>query len=170
MKSLNGQQIVDQKIVTKVTNKENIQQVGVDLNVIEISRILGGGCIPTEGKTSLPETETVPLEKWLVPVEKNVWALRPGVYEVKFSQGCNIPKDFYALIRQRSSLLRCGGLLHSSVFDPGFQTENIGTVIVVHALLNIEYNARIAQMYVHSNNDVENLYDGQFQGDAQRKA
>ena len=52
--------------------------------------------------------------------------------------------------------------------DPGFSTDNIGTVMNVHERIFIEQDARIAQMYFHENSEGE-LYDGQFQNDKQRK-
>ena len=86
------------------------------------------------------------------------------------AQGCNIPEDVTLLIRQRSSLLRNGASLHSSVFDPGFATDSIGTVLTVTTQLRIEQGARICQIYGHENEPVnkEDLYNGQWQNDSQR--
>ena len=72
------------------------------------------------------------------------------------------------MVRQRSSLLRNGAIIASSIFDPGFKTDNIGTVMIVTKDIFIEKDARIAQMYFHENSEGE-LYDGQFQNDKQRK-
>lgn len=172
---LNGKELVRKEIITNVP-KENIAQVGVDLNVIAIEKITQGGfgIIPVKGKTTL-----VSYEKVIATTvtkgsnehdfyETDVWLLSPGMYNVTFKQGCKIPNDVMLLIRQRSSLLRNGVILHSSVFDPGFETNNIGTMIVVHHPIEIECGARIAQIYGHSCLPVENLYDGQFQNDKQR--
>jgi dUTP pyrophosphatase len=97
------------------------------------------------------------------------WYLEPGAYEVTLSQGCKVPADKFLLIRQRSSLLRNGAILHSSVFDAGFETTSIGTVMFIQTPICIEYEARIAQIYAHDSNIVENLYNGQWQGDKQRE-
>ena len=99
------------------------------------------------------------------------WYLSPGSYEVTVAQGCNIPADHTMMIRQRSSLLRSGGIIHSSIFDPGFKTDQMGTFMTVHRSIFIEEGARIAQAYVHPNTEVDEkeLYDGQFQGDKNRK-
>jgi dUTP pyrophosphatase len=168
---LNGKEIVARGIVTGKIEEENIQQVGVDLNVIEISQIFGGGIIPVKGKTRLGGSERVKrVSGKELELDNMCWMLDPGAYSVDFAQGCDIPADFVLLIRQRSSLLRNGSILHSSVFDPGFSTDKIGTVLIVHAPILIEYGARIAQAYVHPCTEVqvEDLYEGQFQNDKQR--
>ena len=84
------------------------------------------------------------------------------------NEGCNITADRTAMVRQRSSLLRNGAIIASSIFDPGFHTANIGTVMIVTNTIFIEKDARVAQMYFHKNNEGE-LYEGQFQNDKQRK-
>ena len=71
-------------------------------------------------------------------------------------------------IRYRSSLVRCGAIVHSGQFDAGFKTDAMGCFLQVIRPLHIEEGARIAQAIVFESNDVENLYDGQWQGDKQR--
>ena len=169
---LNGKELVENGIIFGNIEEENIAQHGVDLNLIKIERIVGAGIIPYKGKTQLPKYEQI--KPRLVPFESLEdevlsWHLQPGTYSVTFQQGCRIPNNQMLLIRQRSSLLRCGTFLHSSVFDAGFETQNIGTVIVVTLPITIQYNARIAQIYNHECTAVENLYNGQFQNDKQRK-
>ena len=158
---LNGKEMVSRGIITHVP-LDNVQQHGIDLNLIEVQRLRGCGLIPKEGKTQLPEYVTID------PID-GVWHLHPGVYSITFEQGCRIPKDTMLLIRQRSSLLRNGGILHSSVFDAGFETSYIGTVMVLHHEVKIEVGARIAQIYNHDCLPVENLYNGQWQNDKQRQ-
>lgn len=166
---LNGKEMMSKGIITNV-HSENIQQHGIDLNVIQIQRMTGTGAI-LKSKTILPKYEDV--ETALSPSSVNgsgaFWTLTPGPYNVMFEQGCNIPADAMLLIAQRSSLLRNGVILHSSVFDAGFKTDNIGTVIVVTRPVIIEYGARIAQIFNHECTLVENLYNGQWQNDKQRK-
>jgi deoxycytidine triphosphate deaminase len=159
---LNGKEIVARGIVTNVP-EENVSQHGVDLNLIKVERIISIGMIPVKGKTALPEYEEV------LPID-GIWHLNPDVYNITFDQGCKIPNDVMCLIRQRSSLLRCGGQLHSSVFDAGFETENIGTFMVILHPVRIEVRARVAQIYNHATDPVENLYNGQFMRDQQRRA
>lgn len=158
---LNGKEMFKKGIITNVP-EENISQHGIDLNLIKVEKLQGVGDIPIKGKTKLPIYIEVDFSA------DNYWCLQPGTYNITFQQGCKIPKDQMLLIRQRSSLLRNGGVLHSSVFDAGFETSNIGTVMVLTHPVNIEVGARIAQIYNHETTPVENLYNGQFQRDQQR--
>lgn len=158
---LNGKEIVERGIITKVPNS-NIAQHGVDLDLIKVERVVGIGKIPLIGKTQLPDYQEV------LSID-GVWRLNPGTYNITFNQGCKIPNNTMLLIRQRSSLLRCGGQLHSSIFDAGFETENIGTFMTLFHPIDIEVGARVAQIYNHETTPVENLYSGQFQKDQQRK-
>lgn len=168
--NLNGKQIVEQGIVTNVTNPECIQQVGVDLELIKVEQVFGGGIVPKQGKTVLAKREEV-IPHTVANGQSNadVWRLEPGVYDITLAQGCKIPANQRLQIIQRSSLLRNGALLVSSMFDPGFETNNIGTILHVRVPITIEVGARIAQAYVTGVNDVDNLYEGQWQGDKQRE-
>lgn len=171
MSNLNGKQIVEQGIITKVDNQECIQQVGVDLEIIAISEILGAGIIPKDGKTRLGQYIPQQLVDCPNPNDDKTtkgWYLQPGVYDITLKQGCKIPADQRLQILQRSSLLRNGVLLASSMFDSGFETDNIGTVIHVRVPIYIHFEARVAQAYTTAVNEVENLYDGQWQKDSQR--
>ena len=161
LSNLNGKELHENEIITNVES-ENISQHGIDLNVVKIEKIVGNGFIPAKGKTQLPQYEEV-------KPHNNVWELQPGLYNITFKQGCNIPNGQMLLIRQRSSLMRCGGSIHSSVFDAGFKTSNIGTFMQVIYPLKIEVGARVAQIYNHKTDLINNLYEGQFQNDQQRK-
>lgn len=159
---LTSKEILEEGLITGPLREDNISQVGIDLNVVKIERIGEGGHIPAKGKTKLA--------KYYEPEEKDgSWILSPGSYNVEFEQGCKIPSDVTLLIRQRSSLMRNGAFIHSSVFDPGFKTDSLGTVMIVMNYMTVEKGARLCQIYGHRHNPVEKLYDGQFQSDKQRK-
>ena len=157
-----------QQMLTGQIKKDNIQTHGIDLNVIELQKIHGGGAIPKTGKTTLAKYEKVELTTDREQ-QKNYWILSPGPYDVKFAQGCKIPLDAMMLIKQRSSLLRNGTILQSSLFDAGFETQNIGTVMIVHVPILIEYQARVGCAYAHRCEKVQDPYDGQWMNDKQRK-
>lgn len=162
---LNSKQLQD--IITNIDNDKCIQQVGIDLELVEVCSVEGRGII-LKDKTILPKyhkIESVNLDN------KRGWLLDPGYYEVRFKQGCVIPDNIVLKIRQRSSLLRSGTNLHSSIFDPGFETDSIGSFIQVTHPIFIEEGARIAQIYGHFCEPVDDSlkYNGQFQKDIQRK-
>lgn len=187
--NLTGKQIVDQGIITGHIDVNNVQQHGVDLNVVHIQSMKGVGFIPSDLSklttklvtyedvisqevvvSEVNDTSSLMLSEKRTDLKKvAVWKLDVGAYNVTMEQGCQIPENQRMQIVQRSSLLRNGTILASSIFDAGFKTANIGTVIIVSHPILIEVGARIAQAYVSSSNKVENLYDGQWQEDKQRK-
>jgi len=98
------------------------------------------------------------------------WLFYEGVYDITFNEGCKLPSNRVAFIKQRSSLYRNGAIINSPVFDPGFETEFMGTVMAVNVPIFVEEDARVAQIYFHTCGEVagENLYNGQWQQDKQR--
>jgi len=170
---LNAQQILEEGLLKLENSHGKPAQVGYDLSLREVNQIGYRGTPDSRiGKVLKDKTELATY----TPIElKNVdgargWFLYPGAYDITFNEGCKIPEDRVGLIRQRSSMLRNGTVLHSSVFDPGFETTFMGTVMVVNEVIFIEENARVAQIYFHPCVPVakEDLYNGQWQGDTQR--
>lgn len=176
---LTAQEILDQKILNLTNTEGSPAQVGYDLSIAKISEIEKPGMVFIE-KTRQPVLrEIVPRlvsDSRIHPeVEGNenkyrwMWRLKKGAYDVVFNEGCDIPANLSGFIRQRSSLLRSGVLIQSSIFDPGFKTEQMGCVMIVtEDGFQVERDARVAQIYFHEHNPVAELYVGQYQGDKQR--
>jgi deoxycytidine triphosphate deaminase len=180
---LNAEQISEQGLIKVTNSKGKPAQVGYDLSAKSINVIGDPNRDPTElvyTTTTQPQIGMVLKEKTILNVYTPVvlkkidgregWLLYPGAYDVTFHEGCKIAEDRVGMIRQRSSLLRNGAIIASSIFDPGFETENMGTIMIVTATIFIEKDARVGQMYFHECDAVaeENLYQGQFQNDKQR--
>lgn len=169
---LNAQRILSEGLLKLEHAHGKPAQIGFDLSLKQVNKIGTNGLDGKIGKVLKDKTE---LTKYTPQPLLNLdgatgWLLYAGVYDITFNEGCKIPEDRVGLIRQRSSMLRNGTVLHSSVFDPGFETDFMGTVMVVNETIFIEENARVAQIYFHECIPVseENLYTGQWQGDAQR--
>ena len=163
---INAQQIIEKGLLKLESSKGKAAQIGYDLSLKAVNKIGNVGKV-LKDKTELASYE--PIEK--VQLDGHTgWLLYPGAYDITFWEGCDIPSNYVGLIRQRSSMLRNGTVLHSSVFDPGFSTEFMGTVMVVNETIFVEEDARVAQIYFHECTPVgeENLYNGQWQGDKQR--
>ena len=166
---LNADQIVEKGLLKLEQSKGKKAQVGYDLSLQTVKQIrqnpqdkIG---VVLKDKTNLADytvTQKVQLDGSMG------WLLYPGTYEITFWEGCKLPSDYVGLIRQRSSLLRNGTIIHSSVFDPGFETEFMGCVMRVNEAIFIEEDARVAQIYFHECNPVKELYDGQWMHDKQR--
>lgn len=158
---LTGEQIIERQIISNYT-PEAVQQQGVDVRVSNIKTINGIGVIPAEGKTHLPTyIDAV--------TDKNRWILPVGYYEVELMEGIHMPNNAALVYKTRSSLVRCGAVVESGQFDAGFDTSKAGCFLIVHRPIVIEKGARIAQAIVHESAPVNNTYEGQFQGDKQRK-
>jgi deoxycytidine triphosphate deaminase len=171
---LNAEQILEQGLIKTELSKGKPAQVGYDLSAKSIN------AIGKDEFNSRPNIGMVLKDKTILnnytPIETKTidgvegWLLYPGAYDITFHEGCKIASNRVGMIRQRSSLLRNGAIIASSIFDPGFETDNMGTIMIVTATIFIEQDARVGQMYFHECDGVaeENLYNGQWQNDKQR--
>ena len=169
---LTGRQIVDKGIISNYI-EEGVQQQGVDVRLKNIFTLDGMGYIPRSGKTYKPKSNLI--EEWLKDDangnDDQFIHLDPGYYEIEFEESCNIPSNYVLNFKTRSSLVRCGALVHSGQFDAGFQTENMGAFLQVIRPITLEKGARLAQAIVNETYEVQDddLYNGQWQNDKQRK-
>jgi deoxycytidine triphosphate deaminase len=176
---LNAKQIIDEGLLLLEHTQGKPAQVGYDLSLKAVQKV--GTSMSNSpynvsrdnriGKVLKDKTE---LTAYSLMVTINLdgvegWLLYQGVYDITFWEGCKIPDNRVAFIKQRSSLYRNGAIINSPVFDPGFRTDNMGTLLYVHETIFIEVNARVAQIYFHECVSAE-MYDGQWQGDKQRSS
>ena len=175
---LNVKQIIDEGLLKLEHTKGKPAQVGFDLSLKAVNKVGYNPQIDPEtlnksgkiGKVLIDKTELTDY----TPVEplnldgRRGWLLHEGTYDITFNEGCKIPANRVAFIKQRSSMWRNGTLINSPVFDPGFETEFMGTIMLVTETIFIEENARVAQIYFHECDSAE-LYDGQWQNDKQRQ-
>ena len=133
-------------------------QVGYDLTLKGVKQINGGMVLAD--KTIVEDyTEIFPTQG---STGKYLYKLEPGTYSLTFEQGCKLDNTHTAFVRHRSSVLRCGGIITSGVYDPGFEVDEMGAVLIATRSITIEKGARVAQIIMMENNPAE-LYDGQFQ-------
>ena len=176
---LNAKQIINEGLLLLEHTQGKPAQVGYDVTLKAVQKIgnrIGGGAYNLNnggkiGKVLKDKTELTtytPIESINLDGVEG-WLLYEGVYDITFNEGCNIPDNRVAFIKQRSSLYRNGAIINSPVFDPGFITDNMGTLLYVYEPLFIEINARVAQIYFHECVSAE-MYDGQWQGDKQRSS
>ena len=176
---LNAKQIVDEGLLLLEHTKGKPAQVGFDLSLKAVQRIGNslanspynvskGGKVGKVLKDKTELTTYTPVDSINLDGVSG-WLLYEGVYDITFNEGCNIPDNRVAFIKQRSSLYRNGAIINSPVFDPGFKTENMGTLLYVHETIFIEQDARVAQIYFHECVSAE-MYNGQWQNDKQRSS
>jgi len=154
-------------IIESEYSKQN--QVGIDLSVQKIERILDKAVFVLKDKTIVrPEYfEEEELATMVInDVEHIGWLLIPGSYALTFNEKCNIPSYATGFIQSRSSIYRGGSFISSPLWDPGFTTKDnfMGTTMIVTQDIFIEKNSRVCQIFLHENYLPEKTYDGQFQG------
>jgi deoxycytidine triphosphate deaminase len=174
---LNVKQVIDEGLLLLEHTKGKPAQIGYDLSLKAVQKIgnkIGGGVYNLSrgskiGKVLKNKTELTTytsLDTIMLDGDEG-WLLHEGVYDITFNEGCKIPDNRVAFIKQRSSLYRNGAIINSPVFDPGFETEFMGTLVYVYETIFIEKDARVAQIYFHECESAEK-YDGQWQNDKQR--
>ena len=174
---LNAKQILEEGLLKLSETKGKAAQVGYDLTLKSVNKVgnrIGDTNVYTSGKIGKVLKDKTELTTY-TPVNTikldgvEGWLLHPGVYDITFWEGCKLPEDRVAFIKQRSSLYRNGAIINSPVFDPGFETDNMGTLLYIHEPLFIEKDARVAQIYFHECVSAE-MYNGQWQNDKQRNS
>jgi len=154
---------------------EQLQQVGIDLRLEDVSKIDGQSFIPSQGKSHIAQPRRLRSHMYREQIgdsnpdrtdTKNIaaegWILEPGFYEFGLIEHCKIPQGYLAHIWGRSSLVRSGTLALSMVYDPGFESQ-LSVPAIVHVPIHISYHARVAQI-VFEEVGGERIYDGQYQG------
>ena len=158
---LSSKEILEKGIIIP-SEHSKAAQVGIDLSLAKVEKITGGSVVFKDNTVINPEffheVSTIKVDG------KDCWELEPGTYAITFNEGCNIPENYTGFILHRSSLYRTGTQIVSPVWDPGYKTDQMGTVMVVNVKLIIEKNARACQILFHENSKVDELYDGQWQG------
>lgn len=166
---LTCEQAMKEGLLVLDNTKGSPAQVGYDLSVKEIRQVESAGAI-FKTSTNAPILSP-PLETEVDFVTgKEVYYLEPGVYDIVFWEGCNLPNDVTGKVVHRSGVNRNTGIIASAIFDPGFRTDNIGCMMYLFMNLTIEKNSRLAQITFDRHAPVDKPYDGQWQGDKWRDA
>jgi dUTP pyrophosphatase len=145
------------------TDYHKVNQVGIDLSVKKIEKIIGGVMVFQEKTVVNPELF---INVGLTNIEgRKMWRLERGTYALTFNEGVKIPANATGFITSRSSIYRGGAKINSPIWDPGFETREMGTTMFLNAeTIFIEENARVCQFYMITNPIPQELYNGQFQG------
>jgi len=164
---LNGQNIIEAGIIIP-SEYSKVSQVGIDLSLAKVEKIKEGSHIYKDRTDINPDGFKTVEPGTFYDVETgrqlDAWKLKKGVYAITFNEGCNIPAEYTGTILHRSSLYRTGTIIVSPIWDPGYKTEKMGTVMIVNVDLFVEVNARVCQISFTENQLVTDLYNGQWQG------
>lgn len=156
---LTGKEVA-QHLIT-IHDYHKVNQVGVDLSVCKIERILGGVRVFVDKTVVSPDCYQLMYSQNIEG--RKMWMLQEGAYALTFNEGVKIPANATGFITSRSSIYRGGARISSPIWDPGFETQQMGTTMYVEEMIFIEENARVGQFYMIKNPTPDELYNGQFQ-------
>lgn len=139
-----------------------IGENGVDLTVGKVSRFLSKGAVDFTNK------ERVISRAQDLDFDGAGWLeLEAGAYRVEYNETVNLPKNIIAIAMPRSSLIRCGVALITSIWDAGYSGRGKSTLTVLNPKgFRVKRNSRIAQLVFFSmTGPSEKGYGGVFQGE-----
>ena len=159
---LNRQEILERILEDNLVQgfadaKSQVQPAGFDLTVEKVFAYESQGAIDFDNKDrKLSETEELAWGKdgWL--------ELKQGVYKLQFAEEVSLPADLAAMTILRSSLMRCGCILHQGYWDPGYHGKGEASLIVPEHGLRLKKGAKVAQMVFMrvSGGGTDQLYEG----------
>ncbi len=91
------------------------------------------------------------------------YRLDPGGYVAGYGETVRVPEGHVGFVYPRSSLMRNSCMLHTAVWDAGYEGRGEG-LLEVHRPVELEPGCRIAQ-FVLAEADHEETYDGSYQGE-----
>ncbi|MFH1106482.1 MAG: deoxyuridine 5'-triphosphate nucleotidohydrolase [Candidatus Micrarchaeota archaeon] len=158
---LNRQEILERILKDKLVQgfadaKSQIQPAGFDLTVEKVSAFKTQGAIDFDNKErKLSDTAEL---KW----NDDGWLeLGQGSYKVQFAEEVTLPADVAAMTILRSSLARCGCVMHTGYWDPGYHGKGEASMIVPEKGLKLKKGAKLAQMiFVKMSGTPDQLYEG----------
>ena len=162
MSVLTGKEIIERNIVQNLIDpSKQVQPVGIDLTVQKIESYRSNGTIDFDNsKRELPRMSD--------PGKiDNYWLLPKGAYLITFNEIVSVPDNAMGIARARSTLLRLGATVETSVWDPGYKGKS-QSMLVVHNPNGIKIydNAKVIQIvFISLNKSSETLYNGRYQGE-----
>lgn len=156
---LNKTQILDrireESMITEYVDLgEQLQPNGFDITIKDLSMYIEAGTIDFDN------TERK-IPRCLPFVQYYKYHLQQGAYLIDFNEHIRIPSDLIAIARTRSSLLRVGAHIPSSVWDAGFDGYSQGMLVVNNNYgINLIKNARVLQLIFMTRDDDESMYKG----------
>jgi len=144
---------------------QQLQPASVDLTVEKVFELAEAGALDFDNSQRIiPKTKEIPFddEGWV--------KLAPGNYKIRFNEAVKLPAGIAALTVSRSSLARCGCLVHVGWWDPGYEGRGEACLIVGGKGLRLRRNAKVAQMiFVRLGEDAGELYAGIHQKENLKK-
>ena len=93
----------------------------------------------------------------------DAYRLDTGGYVAGYAETVRVPEGHVGFVYPRSSLMRNSCMLHTAVWDAGYEGRGEG-LLEVHHPVELEPGCRIAQ-FVLAEADHDGTYDGSYQGE-----
>ncbi|MFZ8830300.1 MAG: deoxyuridine 5'-triphosphate nucleotidohydrolase [Candidatus Aenigmatarchaeota archaeon] len=156
------ERILKEKLIENFVDLDTqLQPASFDLTLDEIFLLTSSASIDfTNKERKLPNYKKIEFnEDWI--------ELNEGIYLVSFNEIVNIPNDLIAFVRPRSSLIRSGATIFSSLWDPGYSGKsNCLLVILNENGIRLKKNARIAQIvFFKLSSPASRTYSGIYQNE-----
>jgi len=122
--------------------EEQVQPNGIDLTLREVAML------QSLGKIGIKDSQRqVSNLAPLVFDGLDFIDLVPGAYIITYNEIVNLPKDVMALASPRSSLLRCGVMVNTAVWDAGYSGRSQSLMVVHNPQgFRLQRNARVVQL------------------------
>ena len=156
------ERIIKERLIENFIDLETqLQPASFDLTLDEIYLLNSSASIDyTNKERKLPNYKKVEFnDEWI--------ELSKGVYLISFNEVVNISSDIIAFVRPRSTLVRSGATIFSSLWDPGYSGKsNCLLVILNENGIKLKKNARIAQMvFIKLSSPTSKIYSGIYQNE-----
>jgi len=158
---LTGKQILEGKIVSDVIDATlQEQSCGVDLTISKIETYMSAGVIDFDNsKREKPRMSEISF----IDGECD---LNPGAYLVTFNETVSVPIDKVGIAMPRSTMLRCGATMETSIWDPGYVGKSQSMLVVYNRQgIRLCENARIMQIMFMDVGQVAEAYSGIYNGE-----
>jgi len=121
---------------------EQVQPNGIDLTLREVAMLQSPGRIAVKDSQRLVSDLAPLLFDGLDFID-----LMPGAYIITYNEIVHLPKNVMALATPRSSLLRCGVMINTAVWDAGYSGRSQSLLVVYNPQgFRLQRNARIVQL------------------------
>ncbi len=122
--------------------KQQVQPNGVDLTLREVALLQSPGRIAVADSQRLV-SDLAPL----IFDGMGFIDLMPGAYSITYNEIVHLPKNIMALATPRSSLLRCGVMVNTAIWDAGYSGRSQSLMVVYNPHgFRLQRNARIVQL------------------------
>ena len=156
---LNPQEYYDKYLLHK--EFAQISSNGIDVTLKAVKAIIGRGVVGIKEKQLPKYSEIYPITE-----EEGFFFLPKGHYSLEFNEGGIVPSGYAGIYKTRSTIIRCGAIVESGLFDTGFECNTFGATLFVFNPdgIQIQRNTPIAQLLFMSADEAYK-YNGNYQKD-----